>query len=303
MRHSFLFSLVYLIGILITCPMYADDDCSQALQEGISVYNAGDYRKAKDLFDYVTAECGGSYGNASSWSRKCVSALTPTLSVSRSNISVPAKASAEYITVTSNTNWEIEPYSSAMFSAVRDGNKIKVTIYENTITDARSGFFNISTKDGRVVQKITLSQAGKVKESASASAEIDQISIEYDVMHDGQSCMKIHVKFAVNGALNHKVGACVHFKYQDSKKPLIDTNGKYADANGHVAHSKTDIAKSEHSRWNDFILYFPNSELHLSGENVSVDMEFGIYDWTTSKWLTYSNAKIVTIIYNYNKKY
>ena len=73
-----------IISVILSAPMYADEDCDLALREAKTAYNAGEYTKAKKLYDYVVSICGPTYGSASSWSQKCQDALTPKLSVSRS---------------------------------------------------------------------------------------------------------------------------------------------------------------------------------------------------------------------------
>lgn len=50
---------------------YADEDCDLSLQEAQQTYNAGDYAKAKALFEYVAEECGANYGNVTEWIKKC----------------------------------------------------------------------------------------------------------------------------------------------------------------------------------------------------------------------------------------
>ena len=49
--------------------------CDEAIYEGKQKYNAGNYQKAKELFEYAQNECGSNYGNAQSWIDKCNEAL------------------------------------------------------------------------------------------------------------------------------------------------------------------------------------------------------------------------------------
>lgn len=388
--------LIVFCGILLLpyVSLRADDDCDATLREAKTAYNAGDYVKAKKYYDYVIDACGGSYGNASSWSQKCQEALSPKLSVSRTNISVSAysgttsisvtsnrswkltntssslytvsrngdnisisysanpnttsrsdyfdvvttdgsksvrvyisqegkanttpyltvnktsiSASAsgttEYITVSSNTTWEIQYPSGTMYSVTRNGNTLTVKINANTSSESRNDYFNVKTTDGNKVQKITLTQSGKYSSSSSSynsssgTAEIADVRIEHNVMYNGQKCMKVHVNFVAHNVANHRVGVSLHFRDNNSGAQLKDYNGQYADSGGKVAHSDNAIASYKDTRWSDFVLYFPNSELHLtSGSNWSICMEVGIYDWTVSRWLTSSDAKKINFTYN-----
>lgn len=380
-----------IICLMLTVPTYADEDCDLTLREAKTAYNAGEYAKAKKLYDYVVSICGPTYGSASSWSQKCQDALTPQLYVSRSNITVSAysgttsitvagnrtwklantssslftvsrngsdvsisysanpnttprsdyfdvvttdgsksvriyvtqeakanttpylsvdkvsistssQGTTEYVTVSSNTTWEVQYPTGNMYSVTRNGNSLTVTIYANTSTDSRNDYFNVKTSDGSIVKKVSLSQSGKSSStsnnsSSNGSAEISSARIEHNVMYNGQKCMKVHVNFVVHNVQHHKVGVCLHFIDKNSGANLKDYNGQYVDTGGNVAHSDNSIADYEHTRWEDFTLYFPNSELHLTGNNRSINVEIGIYDWTSSRWLTASNAKIINITF------
>ena len=111
----------YLLLLILFClpTLTFADDCSDLLSEGKLHYNNGDYQKAKECFIYVKNQCGTSYGDVTNWMNKCEAALSPTLSVSKSQISCSASGTTQYITVTSNTTWEVEYPSGVMYSVVR----------------------------------------------------------------------------------------------------------------------------------------------------------------------------------------
>ena len=125
---------VCIISLISFAPVYADEDCDLTLREAKTAYNAGEYSKAKKLYDYVVNICGASYGNASSWSQKCQEALTPKLSVSRSNISVGAYSGTTSITVTSNRTWKLNNTSSSLFTVNRSGDNITISYSANPNT-------------------------------------------------------------------------------------------------------------------------------------------------------------------------
>ncbi|MGN1239805.1 MAG: hypothetical protein ACI4TV_02900 [Paludibacteraceae bacterium] len=139
-------------------PIYADD-CSEALNEAKSEYNAGNYSKAKELFDYVISECGADYEDAAAWAKKCADKLTPKLKVSNTNISVGASAGTTSITVTSNREWKLQNTSSNMFSVSKKANTVIVDYYANPYSVARSGYFELVTKDGLKSVRITVNQS------------------------------------------------------------------------------------------------------------------------------------------------
>ena len=124
----------------------------------IQNYSNSSTSSRNDYFDVVTTDGSKSVRVNVYQSGK---AATPSLSVSKTSISAGASGITEHITVTCNTTWEVQYPSGTMYSVTRNGNTLTVKINANSSTESRSDFFNIKTKDGSKVQKITLSQTGK----------------------------------------------------------------------------------------------------------------------------------------------
>ena len=164
------------IIILLCCGQFVifADDCSDALTEAKTLYNSGDYAKAKSLFEYVKSECGSSYGDATNWITKCNDALTPKLSLSRTSVSVDASAGSTTITVTSNRNWVLKNISSNMFSVSKSGNTITIQYYANSSTNSRNDYFDVATADDSKSVRVYVYQSGK---TASPSLSVSKTSI------------------------------------------------------------------------------------------------------------------------------
>lgn len=223
---------------------------------------------------------------------------SPSLSVSKTSISASASGITEYITVSCNTTWEVQYPSGTMYSVTRNGNTLTVKINANSSTESRSDYFNVKTTDGSKVQKITLSQTGK-SSSGNSYAVIENAWIEHNVYQNNIKGMKVHAKFSAYNSYNHKVGVVLHFVNSDGFG-LKDYNNSYSDSNGKVAHSDSDIATYTNTTWNDFIVFFPYNELHMASgcKNITLKVQLGIYDWTSSKWLTDSNAKTISFTFS-----
>lgn len=164
------------IIVFLCCSQFVvlADDCSDALSEAKSLYNSGNYAKAKSLFEYVKSECGSSYGDATNWIAKCDDALTPKLSLSHSSVSVGASSGSTTITVTSNRTWELRNTSSSMFSVSKSGNTITIQYYSNSSTSSRSDYFDVVTTDGSKSARVNFTQSGK---SVSPSLSVSKTSI------------------------------------------------------------------------------------------------------------------------------
>lgn len=164
------------IIVFLCCSQFVmlADDCSDALNEAKSLYNSGNYAKAKSLFEYVKNECGNSYGDATNWIAKCNDALNPKLSLSRSSVSVGASSGSTNITVTSNRTWVLKNTSSNMFSVSKSGNTITIQYYSNSSTSSRNDYFDVATTDGSKSVRVYVYQDGK---TASPSLNISKTSI------------------------------------------------------------------------------------------------------------------------------
>ena len=170
--------LFLLIVALCYAPVltYADD-CSDALEEAKTLYHNGNYSKAKEMFEFVKSFCDEDKDYvraANNWIAKCNDALTPKLSLSRSNISLEATSGSTSITVTSNRTWVLKNTSSSMFSVSKSGNTITIQYYANSSTNSREGYFDVETTDGSKSVRVYISQSGK---SISSSLSVSKTSI------------------------------------------------------------------------------------------------------------------------------
>lgn len=170
MRNRIFFISLCIMCIMPSILVIADEDCDQALREGKSAYNAGDYEKAKSLFEYVKTECGTSYENVSSWIKKCQNALTPTLSVSQTDLSFDACSGSTYITVKSNRTWNLSNASSSLFTVNRSGDIVTINYSANPNESSRSDYFDIVTNDGSKSTRVYVRQKAKTSLSISPSS-------------------------------------------------------------------------------------------------------------------------------------
>ena len=93
------------------------------------------------------------------------------LSLSKTSISAPSYGTTEYITVNTNSAWEIEYPSAGMYSVTKSSsNSIRVVVNKNTSSSSRSDFFNIKTADGSEKVKVSISQNGNYSSGSSSSS-------------------------------------------------------------------------------------------------------------------------------------
>lgn len=216
----------------------ADEDCDQAVYEAKIAYNAGNYAKAKSLFDYVVSECGANYGNAASWVQKCKDELTPKLTASRTYISVGATSGTTSINVTSNREWKLQNTTSDLFSVSKNGGSVTINYYTNSKSSSRSDYFDIVTLDGSKSVRITITQSAaavtltvsKTAVSCSASGTTEYLTVScnkpweiqypsggmYSAWRDGN---KVIVKISAN-TTNVSRKSYFNIRTTDGKKSI-----------------------------------------------------------------------------------
>lgn len=176
MKPKVFFCAVCTVLSFISTPIYGDEDCNNALREAKQAYNASNYSKAKSLYDYVVRECGSSYGNASTMSQRCTDALSPRLSVSRTNISVSANSGSTSITITSNRTWKLTNTSSSLFTVSQSGDNVSISYNANPNTTPRTDYFDVVTTDGSMSERVYISQEAKANPTPYLSVNKTSIS-------------------------------------------------------------------------------------------------------------------------------
>lgn len=123
----------------------------------------------------MSQAAGSSSGSSASSSSSSSNSSSAYLTLSKTNITASASGTTEYITVSSNTTWEIQYPSASMYTVTKLSNtSIKVVINKNT-GGSRQDFFNIITTDESKKVKVSLSQ-GQGSSSYSSSSNYNSSS-------------------------------------------------------------------------------------------------------------------------------
>ena len=149
--------------------------------------------------------------------------------------------------------------------------------------------------DGNFVYSTDVSLLGNPGERY---AKIESIWVDHNhQMQDGVKGMLIHVKFFVYNMLN-RTGRCNAYFYYDNadNTPLQDLNNSYCTTSGHVAMGRDFTPPYKDTTYNDFTLFIPNYELHVTG-NQSLKFCIRIYDKASDEWLCRSDWQHFTYGY------
>lgn len=215
-----------------------------------------------------------------------------SLSVSKTSISCSASGTTEYITVNSNTAWQIVYSSGTMYSVTRNGNTLTVKINANSASTSRSDFFIVKTTDGRASQKISLTQAGRTTAQNSTPtsyqinqmrAKINSVRVEHNVMKDGVKGMRIHVNFDCYNMRNFK-GWCIAWFYNANGTSMKNYSASaYANSNSNVGVWETFVPGYDSTVYTDYVLFIPNSAIPGRGQNLY--FQVCIQEYSTGKSL------------------
>lgn len=100
--------------------------------------------------------------------------------------------------------------------------------------------------------------------NCTLAAVIKKIWVDHNVVNDyTEKGMNIHVSFDVYG-MKKKKGLVVAFFYHSDNAPIKDTNNQYCTDDGQVATCNEFKPGYKDASYDDFLLFIPYSELHLT---------------------------------------
>ena len=177
--------------LLIFCvaPLFADD-CTDALTEAKTLYNSGNYQKAKELFEYVKSECPQNYAEASNWILNCETALKPKQSntkqapaqgtttktsylkvngsSSNSTVYLMNTSSSKTITISCSTSYSLYNIPSWCSISNRTSTSFTLNYQANPNTYTRYGSIDIG--GGGTSIRLSLEQSAKTSTSTTNSS-------------------------------------------------------------------------------------------------------------------------------------
>jgi hypothetical protein len=208
----------------------------------------------------------------------------PYLSTSTSSVNFSASGGTREITVNTNDNdWACSKVSD-WCDLAQNGNTIRLVCDANN-GNTRSDYFLVyygeRGADGKRTQnvRVNVTQDAGVK---TPSAQFENIWVVHNVFENpyniySRKGMQIHIKFSVDGMLN-KRGDCVVWFYFSDGSALKDNNGSYRATDGQVSTSSKFTSNYENCIFNDFVIFMPYDELHLSRGSHNCMFKIGLFD-------------------------
>lgn len=119
-----------------------------------------------------------------------------------------------------------------------------------------------------------------------ALANIQDVTVDYDVTQFGQTGMLIHIKFLANGMKDLK-GLAIAYFYDDQGQKLLSHDSKDQAADGLFKYQATDgqlivwdyfVPIFDSAQFSDFQLFLPYSAIELPSGKYSLKLRVQITD-------------------------
>lgn len=125
-----------------------------------------------------------------------------------------------------------------------------------------------------------------------ASATIRNVRSEFNVMQGNQKGMRIHIEFSTSKFWGRTGLVAAYFCFDDGT-PLKDMNQKYRTTTGDVSAVQTFVPLYLNSQYDDFVLFIPYDELHMSPGKHNLKFIVRIWDDNTrelacSNWVFFN---------------
>lgn len=120
------------------------------------------------------------------------------------------------------------------------------------------------------------------------SANIEKIWVDYDQYKNGKKGMLIHVKFTIDGMKGNDGMCALYFKYKNGDF-LKDYNNSYNSSDGCVSCGATFTPGYDSTVYNDYQLFMPYEELHMSSGKSNLAFYAIIYNKSNNENLARSS--------------
>jgi len=133
-------------------------------------------------------------------------------------------------------------------------------------------------------QSFEVDWSNKTTTTAAPTAKIETVLVKHNSFENGRKGMGIYLKFSIDNLKDQEGQARAYF-FLDSGEPLKDRNNRYTTYDGQVAVDGQFTPAYTSTRYEDFKLFMPYSELHLIGSNNNLKFQVQLYDTANNSTL------------------
>lgn len=193
-------------------------------------------------------------------------------------------------------DWSVNCYYSSWITVEKTTYGISISYDANETDDTRTAAITMYTYGRYFSDRIELTQGP----DNSIRGSIEKVWVDYNAYDEyDRSGIRIHVKFSVKNMKGVKGQCAAYFYNSETSTALNDYNGSYCTVDDKVAVSKNFTPSYDSSKWDDFKLFIPDDELHLSPGNWKLYFNVRISDDSKNKTLCNSDKHG----FSFNKAY
>lgn len=182
------------------------------------------------------------------------------------NLYFNADGGYKIIPIATDGKWEISIHPEYWIHATESKHNLSLRIDKNPNESERTDYLTICANGHEV--RIDINQSG-----VGPSAKIDQVWVDHNVYENGYKGMRIHVKFTNKHLKGQKLIVYAYFYEGDNETKLYD---EYDD---HLYWNKSCTPSYEDSKYDDFKLFVPYSELNMpDGTDSTFSFDISIQD-------------------------
>ena len=188
----------------------------------------------------------------------------------------------------SNHRTEGVPTKTVLVNVTLSSSQISTYKLQNVVYIRNNKIFCIGDyeidKSGKVLTELVHET---LTNSTSVSAKINKVWVVDNVMFDKEKFLEIHINFTTEN-MGGKIGQVAAYFYDSDNNALLDANGSYKSADGHVAFQRTFTPQATYNyTCEDFTLYMPYYELHAKKSGTykfqviiwNDETKLATYDW------------------------
>jgi hypothetical protein len=272
---------LFIIIAFVSHSILAQEFCDKLLKNGIAAYDSNNYVEAMRFFSQgmnANNKCNPEVFRT--WIQTCYNKMN-TISLQEQTIITlidTASSNSEVLLCTALMNKGKEEFDSKNFE--------KAKLYfllasDNNCPEANRWISLCSNPPLQVepsattaINTTTAAPAKPTSNSSTKAAIIAKVWQEHNAIENNVYGIRIHINFMIKSMSNLQGNCTVRFYFANGNK-LMDSNSNYSTPDGQVAVSKNFTPTYANSRYSDFIIFMPYSELDCPAETRQ-DLKFKV---------------------------
>lgn len=211
------------------------------------------------------------------------------LNVSNNYLSFKAESSQKTLTVDCDGEWIVDEVTESWIETEKSGNKLIITVDENSFAEERDGFVRLTADDCQTC--IDIKQVG------AQSAYIKEVWLEHNQYVQNYKGMIIHCHLYIDNMKGKRVAVGAFF-FDENENQLKGYSSNFKTTDGYSCTGTYVTPDYENAEYKDFKLFMPYFEFNHILKDKSNDLKVAVGALTTDGVRLHSSEFVE---FNYNK--